>query len=500
MKDKTYYAKSFSWGVITKVLDAAIKFITIPLLLNHFGKDDYGLLTLAIATNAYMQLLNMGINTGAIKFFSQWIGSGKRNLIDRVARTNITFYLVIGIVNSVILIFISIYGEHIFNITHFQFITFRQLLIVLAIVSTISWTTMVFNQLLIADEKIAFTQQVLSAKAILNLVLVLVTIYLKLSLLQYFITLSLLNTLVLIPYIYTTINRRLIQSFKPAFYWKDFSQILKYSLAIFAMGFFQYTAMQSRPIVLGIFSKESTAVLTEYRIIEVFPLFIISIGGILISIILPKASKAIEEDNQNAIKEIAYNGTRFSSIIVTFLCCPIILNAKNILELYVGAQYTELAPWLALWCITVLLFLHNSPVASLVLASGRTKMLVYSSAAACFISIVINAILCSTYGVGSAVIGYLVYIIIQLAFFYLYFNPYVLKINSIKIFKAFIKPTILGLVPVIIITTSNFNLDNLVIDIFLKMIIWFCTTISLMLLFKIIDIKDIYFNHIKTNN
>ena len=52
-----YVAGAFAWGVVTKFLDAAIKFLTIPLLLGYFGKEDYGLLTLAIATNAYMHLL-----------------------------------------------------------------------------------------------------------------------------------------------------------------------------------------------------------------------------------------------------------------------------------------------------------------------------------------------------------------------------------------------------------------------------------------------------------
>ena len=68
-----YFAGSFIWSVISKLTDAAVKFFTIPLMLHYFGKDNYGILTLAVATNAYMNLLNLGINTGAVKYFSQWI-------------------------------------------------------------------------------------------------------------------------------------------------------------------------------------------------------------------------------------------------------------------------------------------------------------------------------------------------------------------------------------------------------------------------------------------
>ncbi len=491
MANRKYYANSFGWGVIAKVIDAGIKFITIPLLLKYFGEQDYGLLSLAIATNAYMQLLNMGINTGAIKFFSQWLVSGKNDLLDRVARTNLTFYLGIGIVNAIILVVIACYGENIFNVTARQFQSFQYLLLILTLTSIVSWTIMVFNQLLVADEKIAFTQQVFSVKALLNLLLVIVTVQFRFTLIQYFLYLSVLNTSILLPYMYLTRKLGLIKSFKPAFYWTDFYKILKYSLAIFAMGIFQYTATQSRPLILGIFSVEGSAILSQYRIIEVFPVFIISIGGMLISILLPRSSKAIQEGNNTEIEKIAYNGTKYSSILVTLLCIPIMLNAESILTLYVGEEYNYLSSWLFLWCLTVMLFLHNSPVASLLLSTGKTKQLVYSSGIACIISIIINAVLCDYFGVGSAVIGYLVYIIIQVSFYYLYFNTRVLKLNSVKIFRAFIIPTLLGSIILIIVKSIGISLENLYIDSIIKSILWGCIYVTTLFVFKVLEFREV---------
>jgi O-antigen/teichoic acid export membrane protein len=491
MTNRKYYANSFGWGATAKILDAGIKFITIPLLLKYFGEEEYGLLALAIATNAYMLLLNMGMNTGAIKFFSQWLVSGKTELLDRVARTNISFYLSIGVINSIILLLIAFYGYNIFNITAEQFQSFQYLLFILSGISIVSWTIMVFNQLLIADEKIAFTQQVLLAKALLNLALVVFTISFEFSLIQYFLCLSILNTSVLLPYMYLTYKRRLVKSLKPAFYWSDFYQILKYSLAIFVMSVFQYTATQSRPIILGIFSTEGSSILSQYRIIEVFPIFIISIGGMLISILLPKSSKAVQEGNNNEIGKIAYRGTTYSSILVTMLCVPIILNAENILTLYVGKEYSYLAPWLSLWCCTVMMFLHNSPVASLLLSTGKTKGLVFSSGIACVLSIVINGVLCNRFGVGSAVIGYFVYIIIQICYYYFYFNRRVLQLDSLRIFKAFIIPTLIGSVIMLIIKTVSFSFNNLYMDVIVKSVLWLAVFFILLLKSRILEVAEI---------
>lgn len=484
-----YVAGSFLWSSVAKVLNAALKFISIPLLLKYFGKDDYGLITLAVSTNAYMQLLNMGMNTGAVKFFSQWIIIKDYARIDRVARTNISVYLGLGIINSIALLLVAWKGASVFNITEAEFNTFRYLLYILAGVSIINWTTFVFNQLLVADERIAFTQKILSIRNILNLVIVLLTIHFKWTIIQYFLYDSVVSMLVIVPYYIASKNRNLIQSILPGLYWKDFSAVFKYSLAIFVMGIFQFTATQSRPLVLGMFSSQGASILADYRVVEVFPIFIISIGGMLISILLPKTSQAIQQKNRKAIEKMAYEGTKYTSILVALLCFPIIINSQAILTLYVGESYKNLGIWLSSWVFTIVLFLHNTPVASLVLATGKTKVLVYSSAIACVVSIIINALLTNIYGVGSAVIGYLVYIIIQVLFYYLYFNSKVLELDSLNVFKAFIYPTLIGIGAMFVVELVDVNMGAVILGVFVKIGLWLLVYLLLLMVLRVVELE-----------
>lgn len=489
-----YVAGSFVWSSIAKVLNAALKFISIPLLLKYFGKDNYGLITLAVSTNAYMQLLNMGMNTGAVKFFAQWIAVKDYNRIHRVARTNLTFYIGLGLINGIVLLILAWKGGSVFKITPDEFITFRYLLYILAGTSVINWTILVFNQLLVADEKMAFTQQILSIRNILNLVIVLLTIYFKWSIIQYFFYDSLVSMAVVIPYFWMSKHKHLIQSILPGFYWKDFAEVFKYSLAIFAMSIFQFTATQSRPLILGMFSNQGASILSDYRVVEVFPVFIISIGGMLISILLPKTSQAIQRNDRKAIEKMAYEGTKYTSILVAVLCFPIMLCAKELLTLYVGESYAHLSIWLSLWVFTLTLYLHNSPVSSLVLATGKTRMLVTSSAISCIISIVINALLTNQFGVGSAVIGYLVYIIIQMSFYYLYFNNKILGLKSIKVFKSFIVPTGIGLGVMLFISFLKFNIHSLALMMIVKSGVWLIIYGLGLSFLKIINIRQLLSN------
>lgn len=486
-----YFVSSFIWSLISKIINAAIQFITVPLLLNYFGINQYGILTLAIATNAYMQLLDLGINIGAIKFYSQWKIDKNYELIDRVGRTSLSFYGIIGIVNSLILILIAYFGENLFVLTHVQFQQFQIILLLLSAFSIINWATTVFTQLLTADEQIGFVQKVTILKVFLNVIAVAFTLWLKLSLVGYFFIFLVGNSVIIFPYYFRCVKSGLLSTFMPLFFWKDFKLVFKYSISIFLMSLFQYTASQSRPIILGIFSNKGVSILSEYRIIEVFPIFIYSIGGLLTMILLPKASKFVYQNNVGKIQQLAYDGTTYSSILVSVLCFPIILCSKEIITLYVGVQYNYLSQWLSLWCFIIIIFLHNTPIASLVLATGKTRMLIVSSSISCIISIIINALLCEKFGVGSAIIGFGIYIIIQMSFYYFYFNSKVLNLSSLSVFKSFIKPIVLASILFIVINLIKINYQNMILISVLKVIIWLGLYLCGLFLLKILKFKSI---------
>ena len=156
----SYFFSSFFWSTLSRILNAIFGFVSVPLLLGYFGKAEYGLLSIATACNGYMHLMDLGMNTGAIKFFAQWEAEGKRDMVYKVSRTNTTFYLIISVINIIGLFALAFWGENLFSVTHEQFATLRYCFLILALFSCISWVTTVYTQLLTADKKIAFTQQV----------------------------------------------------------------------------------------------------------------------------------------------------------------------------------------------------------------------------------------------------------------------------------------------------------------------------------------------------
>lgn len=441
-----YFFSAFFWSTLSKVLNAIFGFVSVPLLLGYFGKAEYGLLSIATACNGYMHLMDLGMNAGTVKFFSQWEAEGKRNLVYRVARTNITFYIIVSIINVLGLLALAMWGESLFSVTHEQFILLRYCFCILAVFATISWVTTVFTQLLTAFQKVTYSMQVQCLMVILKGLLIVSAFIFGLSLIEYFFYLTLIIAFAIIPYAIKCKQERYIDKIRPAGYWNDFKIVLTFSLALFALSLFQVTATQSRPIILSIFSSNGAEAVADFRIVEVIPQFIITVCGSFISIFLPKSSEMMIRNDKNEIQQYVNNWTTKTTILVCVLCFPFIVGSTEILSAYVGSDYSYLGKWLQIWCIFLIVQMHSTPAFSFVLANGKTKILVVWTAIACILSIAINAALCKIVPVGSAIIGYVAYMLCLIGVYYLILYKRYLGLMRLPIFLSFLKPLLIGMI------------------------------------------------------
>lgn len=433
------------WGILAKILDAAAKFVTIPLLVGYYGKADYGLIALAFSLNAYLRLMDLGMNVGSVRFFSMWEARSDWENIGKASRSSIIFYGTIGLINALIFVFMANYGQFFFNLSPDQIPTYRTMMYILSASTVLNWLSNVIIQLLSAKDELGYVNRVTVVSSTLNFVVALTAIHFQWSLPLYFLLYT-ISTLVPIPLNMAKLRVfpiPLAQLIKPQWDGKIFREIIGYSSAIFLMGLFQLTANELRPILLAKFAS-GIDVLTDYRVIQTIAMLIISFGTIFLQVLLPSASKVYQEGNQPKIEQMVFTATRYISVFLSFIVFVLVLNSKSILLLYMGKDYLHLAVWLDLWLLTVLLNMHNTPVASLVLSSGKTRFLIYSSATACVISLPITILLAPTLNVGAAVIGYLAYMLIQMGFFYSYYIPNVLKLDSKNIFFGAFSPSVLA--------------------------------------------------------
>ena len=498
-QNKHYFFSSFFWSFLSKVLNAIFGFISVPLLLGYFGKADFGLLSIATACNGYMHIMDMGVNTGAIKYFAQWDAEGKRDLIQKVSNTNTTFYLIISCVNILGLLALAWFGESLFSVTHEQFLKLRTCFFILAIFASFSWATSAYTQLLTAYKKIAFTMKVNCVMVLLRILLIASVFGFKLDLSEYFFFLTAILAFAIVPNVIKCKKDKLLDSLKPAMHWKEFGIVFSFSMSIFAISLFQMTATQSRPIVLSIFAENGAETVADYRIIEVFPLFVMMLCGSFTGIFLPKSSEMTVKNSRNEIQNFVNAWTTKTTILVCTLSFPIVVAATELLEAYVGPEHGYLAKWLQLWCVFLIFQMHSTPAYSFILAKGKTKVLVTTIGIAAFLSIIVNISLSKIFPVGSAVLGYVVYMICQVSVDYIYMYKYCINLDRLPILKSFLAPFILGVISCLVAYVISIDkidvfsierIDYLLVFV-IKAGIWLLLYAVLLFAFRVLKVSEL---------
>lgn len=442
------------WGILVKVFDALVKFFTIPILVSYFGKNDYGLFALAVSLNTYLQIMDLGMNVGSIRYFSIWLSKKEYNKLIKVTQSSILFYGGIGFINALIIFYLA-YHPSLLDIETHRIDTYRWIMLILGSSIVFSWLSNVIVQILTANEQLGKVNQSLLIANILNIIGIIITIHTQSSLEIYFLLYTLSNLVVIPLNIYHLKGGTLPVKalLLPKWNWNPFKEILNYSVSIFAMGIFQFSANHLRPIILTKQSVDGIGILTDYRVIQTIAGLVIAFGSVIMQVLLPTVSKLYAEDNHEKIKKVIFEGTKLTTLFIGFFCFALITCSKEILYVYMGESYGYLSVWLNLWLLTVLITMHNAPVASLVLASAKTKVLVYCTAVACLVSLPVTYFLVNQFSVGAAVIGYLLYIVLVIGSYYFYYIPKVLKLSSIDLFfKSVIPATLIGVLSFLTVT------------------------------------------------
>ena len=427
-----------AWTVIQNVVNILYGIISVPFLINYFGKEEYGLIGLALSVNVYIQLLDMGMTNSNVRFFSEYIAKGDKDRVQKLFSLTHLFYTVIGLLNSVILFGLSFCVEALFKVTPEQAITLRNLLWVLALNATFSWVSVCFDQLLRANELIDWIKKRLTFLKIMQFVVLWVTIFMHFSIEIYFFGYIFMATVIL-PL--TVLKAKKIMP-ELKLNWKFdkdvFHTIFPYAISIFSFSIFHYLAFNFRPLFLG--GMSGPGAVAEFHIMNTIAMVVTIISGSFTQVLLPIVTKMAVKKEDEAIQRMMFMGTKYVAIILSMMVFLLIINIDEIFTLYVGAEYVSLSKWMILWLLTLLLS-HRSVMTSLVFTEKRLKPVAIMGAVAMCIALACYIIFIPKYGVGGVVIGFTAHELTHALFYYVYFLPQKFSIDTFKIFFKGVLPS-----------------------------------------------------------
>lgn len=430
------------WSTIVNIINALYGFVAVPVLINHYGKAEYGLIGLAMSVNVYMNLMDMGFNSTNIRFFSTWLAQNKHERLLKGFQTSLSFYSVIGLFNAVILLIVAFFSDTIFNVTPEQNTILKHLFYILAVSALCQWFSSCFDQIIKATENVAWIQKRTLVTKLLMISALGLTVLLDFSIELYFILTSLAQ-LAIVPMSIGMIKKQIPYiSFLPKWDKQSFKEMLPYCMNIFSFSLFQFSFYNLRPVFLGM--QGSVESVADYRILNGIIGIVSMLGGAFVGILLPSTSKVVANNDKKAYYKVAYDGTKYISILICFCCFGMMSVGPEVLTLYVGKSYLYLIPWFNLWLICTL-GTHNQAISSLILAGDDIRVISYSSIVSSVVGLLLSWLLIPKYQIGGVCIAFTVYCIIQLLFFYCYYWPIRMQISSFIVFtKCFFPYVIIG--------------------------------------------------------
>lgn len=420
-----------SWTIINNIVSILYGIVSVPFLINYFGKEEYGLIGIALSVNVYIQLLDMGMTNSNVRFWSEFIAKRERESVQKLFSLSYLLYFVLGLLNSIILFGLSFVVEDLFKITPDQAQTLRNLIWILALNATFSWISTCFDQFLRAYELIDWVKKRSILLKLFQFLMLAFTLIFNQSIEFYFFGYILLTTLILPLTIIKT--KKVAPDLKFYFNFDKpiFKAVFPYAISIFSFSIFQFLALNSQSLILGNITGPGSV--AEFNIMNTVASVVTVLSGSFLQVLLPIVTKMAVRFDQQGINRIIQDGTKYVTILLSFVIFMLIIVIDEIFELYVGHEYTRLSLWMNIWLLTLLLS-HRNVMTSLVFTEKNIRSVAIMGAIAMILSISSSIIFVPIFGVGGVVIGFSIHEIIHTLFYYLYFFPTKFKINTKSVF------------------------------------------------------------------
>lgn len=466
-----------AWTIIQNVVSILYGIVSVPFLISYFGKEEYGLIGLALSVNVYIQLLDMGMTNSNVRFFSEYLAKKDSLKVQSLFSLTHLFYLIIGVINSIVLFVVSLYVENLFKVTPEQAVTLRHLLWVLVINATFSWVSTCFDQFLRANELIDWIKKRTTLLKILQFVILFATIQFNLSIELYFAGYIFIITAILPLTILK--SKRVFPELKLSlsFDKEMFRTVFPYAMSLFSFGIFQFLAFNFRPLILG--NMNGPGAVADFNVMSTIAMVVTVISGSFLQVLLPIVTKMSVNNESEAVKRTITVGTKYVAILLTFVIFFLVLLNREILDLYVGKEFEHLSPWLVLWLLT-LLCSHRNVMTSLVYTEKNLKSVSVMGFVAMAVAFIAYFLLVPKYGVGGVVIGFTLHELTHTLFYYIIFVPQRFHYPTGKMFLKSVLPSWIVLGSLIgVITIAIPPIDKTIVSVIVKGAIYFVVAAGL---------------------
>lgn len=317
------------------IVSALVNIINVPLFLHFIGVSEYGIYQTIGSLIAYFSVLDFGLPSTIIVFYSRYKTSGDKKNMENILAICSRIYVAITI--AILVVGVSLYFSldslYANSLSKSQILNAKQVFIVFLINVACSLPFQILNAILTAYERFVFLRGTVIFLTIFQ-ALVMVPVVLKFpSALSIVIVQTIFNIIMVVArYFYCF--KILKVKVKLHFFDKNlFKSILKYSLFIFLNVIADQLFWHSNKVILSIFSSpESVA---AYSIVFQIAYYYMILSTAITGVFLPKITSMVSEGSSNkAFSEMFLKVGRIQFILLSCVLTGFILFGKQFIYLW----------------------------------------------------------------------------------------------------------------------------------------------------------------------
>lgn len=454
---------------VSMFLGYGISILYTPIMLRLLGQSEYGLYSLAASIVSYLGLLNFGLSSSYVRFYSRY---KVKNEKENIAKLNGIFLLVFSLLAMVTIIaggFLVQNVEYVLGtkLTMDEIILSKKLMNILVLNMALLLPTNIFTSYITVEEKFIFMKILQLIKMIVNPLVIIPILLIGYGSVGIVIVTTIINILIIIVNMIYCFKKLKIKFVFKNLKFKLMKEIFVFSSFIFLHLIMDQVLWNVDKFILG--RVRGTTAVATYGIAAQLNIYYLSLATAISSVFDPKINKIVASSNDNkTLTELLIRVGRLQFIVVSVVLMGLIFFGHPFITKWAGQNYSDSYPITLMLIIPVTFPLIQNLTITIQRAKNMQKIPSLITFVVAIFNVIISIPLAKKYGgLGSATGTAIALIIGNLFILNLYYH-YKMELNMkrfwIEIFKivpALIPNFIFGII--IVRTVDLYNIYNFLV-------------------------------------
>ena len=327
---------------ISLIANAVIGFIYVPLLLRFMGQEEYGLYQLMGAFIAYFSVMDFGLSSTIVRYFSKYKALDDRKSMENVLALSALIYFIITLLMLVVgwICYVNLGGIFENSLTPAELDSAKKIFVVLLINIVITIPSKIFDAVIISYERFVYLKLVTILQVLAQPFVVIAVMQRYPYALGLVIVQTVFNFLLILAKGIYSLGKLRMKIRLHAFDRPLFKSMMSFSFFVFLGALMDQLYWRTNPVILGIVSN--TSVVAVYGTATTIFNAYMSLSTVITSVFLPKVTAMVAQNaTRKDLSELFIRIGRLQFLLLSCVLSGFILFGRQFISVWAGAGFED---------------------------------------------------------------------------------------------------------------------------------------------------------------